>query len=146
MRRLIFGLITLAAVSAVPAQAADHTVEMLNTGDEGTMVFSPGYLKVAPGDTVTFKPTDPAHNSQSVLVPDGGSEWKGEISKEVTVTLDEPGVYVYKCQPHVALAMVGVIQVGEPGNLDAAKNKAEEMAASFAANKDRLDGYLSQVE
>lgn len=146
MRRTIFGLITLAAVTAVPAQPADHTVAMLNTGDEGTMVFSPGYLKVAPGDTVTFKPTDPAHNSQSVLVPDDGAEWKGEISKAVTVTLEQPGVYIYKCQPHVALAMVGVIQVGEPGNLDAAKNKAEEMAASFAANKDRLDGYLSQVE
>ncbi|MEQ8799346.1 MAG: pseudoazurin [Salinisphaeraceae bacterium] len=146
MRRTIFGLITLAAVAAAPVQAADHTVEMLNNGEQGVMVFAPGYLKVAPGDTVTFKPTDSAHNSQSVLVPDGGAEWKGEISKEVTVTLDEPGVYIYECQPHVALAMVGVIQVGEPGNLDTAKKKAEEMAATFATNKDRLNGYLSQVK
>lgn len=146
MRRMIVGLTTLAALLAMPAQAADHTVEMLNTSEEGTMVFSPGYLKVEPGDTVTFKPTDSSHNSQSVLVPDGGSEWQGEINEEVTVTLDKPGVYIYKCQPHMALAMVGAIQVGEPGNLDAAKTRAEEMAAGSATNKDRLNGYLSQVE
>lgn len=55
-------------------------------------------------------------------------------------------MYIYKCQPHVALAMVGVVRVGEPGNLDAARAKAEEMAAGFATEKDRLDGYLPQVE
>ncbi|MDT0633346.1 plastocyanin/azurin family copper-binding protein [Spectribacter hydrogenooxidans] len=81
-----------------------------------------------------------------MLVPDGGSEWQGEINEEVTVTLDKPGRYIYKCQPHMALAMVGAIQVGEPGNLDAAKTRAEEMAAGSATNKDRLNGYLSQVE
>ncbi len=146
MHYLVVAVTVALAMTSFSIRAADHTVEMLNNGEQGVMVFSPGYLKVAPGDTVTFKPTDPAHNSQSVLVPDGGAEWKGEISKAVTVTLDEPGVYIYECQPHVALAMVGVIQVGEPGNLDAAKKKAEEMAATFATNKDRLNGYLSQVK
>lgn len=81
MRGLICGLITLAAVSAVPVQAADPTVEMLNTSDEGTMVFSPGYLKIEPGETITFRPTDASHNSQSVLVPEGGPSGRARSTR-----------------------------------------------------------------
>ena len=38
------------------AQAAHHDIKMLNSSSEGSMVFEPGYLKVQPGDTVTFRP------------------------------------------------------------------------------------------
>ena len=38
------------------AQAAHHDIKMLNSNSEGSMVFEPGYLKVHPGDTVTFRP------------------------------------------------------------------------------------------
>ena len=36
------------------AQAAHYDIKMLNSNSEGSMVFEPGYLKVQPGDTVTF--------------------------------------------------------------------------------------------
>ncbi len=52
-------LTVLAAIAALglagAAQAADHEVKMLNRGsDGGMMVFEPAFLKVEPGDTVTF--------------------------------------------------------------------------------------------
>lgn len=127
--------------------AADFTVEMKNAGADGTMVFEPAVLKVAVGDTVTFVPTDSFHNSETVdgLTPAGAVTWKGEMNKPVTVTLDKEGVYVYKCLPHLPMAMVGVVVAGEPVNLADIKEKAVSLEAGFAMNKGRLDKYLSQL-
>lgn len=128
--------------------AADHIVQMKNTGTDGTMVFEPGFLKVAVGDTVTFEPTDPAHNSESVpgLIPDGAAGWKGAFSQKTTVTIDKEGVYVYKCTPHAMMAMIGVIQAGSATNLDAVKAASTSLSATFVMNKDRLNNYLAQVK
>lgn len=105
------------------AMAADHEVLMLNRGPGNqTMHFEPAFLKVEPGDTVTFIPTDPGHNAESLLgmIPDGASTWKGKLNEAVTVTFDVPGLYAYKCEPHFAMGMVGLIQVGNNvDNLDA---------------------------
>ncbi len=57
-------MMTLAALTAMllagGAQAAEHEVKMLNKGDNGAMVFVPELVKIAPGDTVRFVPTDKA--------------------------------------------------------------------------------------
>ena len=50
--------------------------------------------------------------------PDGANSWAGAISQDISVVMDTEGVYVYQCDPHVMMAMVGVIQVGEATNLD----------------------------
>ena len=106
------------------AFAAEHQIQMLNKDSAGlVMQFEPAFLKIAPGDTVTFVPTDKGHNSESILeiAPEGAEPWKGKINEEITVTFTTEGVYAFKCQPHFALGMVGLIQVGEsPANLDAA--------------------------
>jgi pseudoazurin len=107
------------------ALAADHQVQMLNKGPDGQMMaFDPAFLQVAPGDTVTFVPTDKGHSSDSIdgMIPDGATPWQGKISQGITVTLTVPGVYGYKCLPHFGLGMVGLIEVGtNPSNLEAAK-------------------------
>lgn len=133
---------------AVPlvSMAADHEVKMLNQGTDGVMVFEPGFLKAEPGDTVTFVSVDPGHDSVSVAVPEGAEPWEGEIGESVTAKLDEEGVYVYKCLPHLALGMVGVIQVGEAVNLQEAKVAATELEGSILTNKERMNKYMSQVE
>lgn len=136
--------LTLFATTAVVA--AEHVVEMKNAGADGSFVFEPGYVKAEPGDTVKFVLTDPAHNSVSVEVPEGAEGWQGAVNEEITVTVNEEGVYVYKCTPHAALNMAGVIQVGEPVNYDAAKAAVEELSAAAATNKDRLTGYFNQVK
>ncbi|MCD1649411.1 pseudoazurin [Marinobacter sp. EhC06] len=128
------------------AMAAEHVVEMKNSGADGAMVFEPGFVKAEPGDTVKFVLVDPAHNSVSVEVPEGAEGWQGAMNEGITVTLNEEGVYVYKCTPHAALNMAGVIQVGEPANYDAAKAAVDKLTAAAATNKDRLTGYFEQVE
>ncbi|WP_201773463.1 pseudoazurin [Marinobacter similis] len=112
--------LAMSALSSV-ALAAEHIVEMKNAGADGAMVFEPGFVKAEPGDTVKFVLVGQAHNSATVAVPEGASGWQGGINEEITVTLDEEGVYVYKCTPHAALNMAGVIQVGEATNYDSAK-------------------------
>ena len=128
------------------AAATVHTIKMLNNGADGLMVFEPGFVLAQPGDTIIFEPADMAHNTKSVLVPDGAEQWQSTINEGITLTLTEQGLYVYLCEPHSTLAMAGVIQVGEPVNLEAAQAKVDELSASFAIGKDRLPGYLNQVQ
>ena len=97
------------------AQAANFEVLMLNKGTDGkTMGFSPSYLHIEPGDTVTFIPVDKGHNAESILdmIPDAAATWKGKMDEELVVTFDVPGLYGYKCMPHFGMGMVGLIQVG----------------------------------
>ena len=143
-RVIATGFIAIASCSQL--FAADHEVKMLNAGTDGSMVFEPGYLNVAPGDTVKFVPTDAGHNTVSSITPEGGSTWKGAIGEEVSVKIDTDGIYVYLCEPHTALAMVGVIQVGKSDNLSDAQKSAKELSAKFAVSKDRLDEYMAQVK
>ncbi|WP_449284724.1 pseudoazurin [Marinobacter sp. PE14] len=140
--------VAAAALSMISgfAMAAEHVVEMKNSGADGAMVFEPGFVKAEPGDTVKFVLVDPAHNSVSVEVPEGAEGWQGAMNQGVTVTLSEEGVYVYKCTPHAALNMAGVIQVGEAVNYDAAKAAVDKLTAAAATNKDRLTGYFEQVQ
>ena len=109
------------------AFAAEHEVRMLNKGPEGQpMQFDPAFLKIAPGDTVTFVATDKGHNSETILgmIPEGAETWKGKINEEIKVTFSTEGIYGYKCTPHFGMGMVGLIQVGKPVNKEAAARVA----------------------
>lgn len=101
------------------AQAADHQIQMLNKGEKGVMVFQPDFVQAAPGDTVTFVPTDKGHDVQSIwgMIPDGAKIFRGKASEQITVTLDKEGVYGVKCAPHYGMGMVALIVVGKPVNL-----------------------------
>jgi pseudoazurin len=134
-----------AMLAMAPAgYAADHQVLMLNKDSEGRpMQFEPAFLKVAPGDTVTFVPQDKGHNSESIpkKIPEGAEGWKGKINEEITVTLNTEGYYVFKCLPHVALGMVGLIQVGELGAPDAALTDG-----LVGKGKTRLEELIAQAQ
>lgn len=143
MKKTIFKLFFLVALTI---NAAEHEVKMLNFGDEGSMIFEPGFLKVEVGDTVHFKSVDMAHNSESVagLIPANATPWKGEINQDISITLNEEGVYVYQCTPHLILGMIGVIQVGNPVNIGEVRNNVGKL--TFAVNPERLTNYLNQVQ
>ncbi|MBY5867766.1 pseudoazurin [Rhizobium leguminosarum] len=140
------GLIATTAAliaSAAPLMAADHEVHMLNKGADGAMVFEPGFVKVAPGDTVTFVPTDKSHNVETFkgLIPDGAQEFKSKANEQYQAKFDVPGAYVIKCTPHVGMGMVALIQVGDaPANLEVIKTaKVPNMV------RKRLDADLAQL-
>ncbi|MEL7188143.1 MAG: pseudoazurin [Pseudomonadota bacterium] len=117
-------------VAAVPAAEANGTiieVEMLTRDpDTGRQVFKPGLVRAKVGDTIVFKPTDPTHQSQSIdeMIPAGVTGWQGAINEEVSYVVPAPGIYGYKCNPHYAAGMIGLIIVegeGMEANLEAAK-------------------------
>jgi len=141
---LIFPLLMM----QLDLNSANHVVKMLNQGSGGVMVFEPAVLKIAVGDSVTFESTDAAHNSASLpgMIPEDAVSWNGQLSRDITVTLTQPGVYAYQCTPHSMMAMVGVIQVGDDSsNLATVKNKAQNVKSSFVMNQTRLDDYLAQL-
>jgi pseudoazurin len=117
---IVAGALALAAT----AQAAEVQVKMLNKGASGAaMVFEPALVKIAPGDTVRFIPTDKSHDVASVdgMLPAGVQPFEGKVNEELAVTFTTPGVYGFKCKPHYGMGMVGVVVVGTPDNLAAAK-------------------------
>ncbi|SHK17912.1 pseudoazurin [Roseomonas rosea] len=125
--RVMAGLLMAATVMIGGARAAEYEVRMLDRGEAGMMVFEPSTLRIAPGDSVRFRATQPGHSAESIpsMTPEGAPLFKGRLNEEITVTFDRPGIYGYQCKPHYAMGMVGVIMVGEGeaarANLEAAR-------------------------
>jgi len=129
------------------SEGSEHVVKMLNVGEGGQMIFEPAVIKVSKGDTIHFKATDMSHNSVSVdgMVPSGASPWAGQLNQDISVTFDTEGVYVYQCDPHVMMAMIGVIQVGDPINMEEIKKASQDYRSKFVMNAERIDNYLNQL-
>ena len=49
---------------------------------------------------------------------------KSKLSKEVAITFDTPGVYLYQCSPHKTMGMIAVVVVGD-GDNDISKTKVK---------------------
>ena len=128
---------------ALPACAAEFEVKMLNKGAEGVMVFEPSLLKIAPGDTVKFLPSDKTHNAESIagMLPEGAKKFVGKINEETTVIFEQPGIYGIKCLPHYGMGMVAMIVVGTPANEEQAEAMIHPGGAKqvFAALFSRLE-------
>ena len=106
------------------ANAGDITIEMLNKRDDGQkMVYSADIARVEVGTTITWIPTSKGHNVEFIAGPD---EWdmpkKSKNNKEVSITFDVPGVYVYQCTPHATMGMIALVVVGD-GDNDVSKAK-----------------------
>lgn len=137
---------TLAAAAAMTlaagaAMAANVDVHMLNKGEAGAMVFEPAFVQLAPGDTVTFIPTDKSHNAETIkdLLPPDAEPFKGKVNEELTVAFDVAGAYAIKCLPHFAMGMVMAVVVGDaPANLDEVKSAKMPKPA-----RQRLDDALA---
>jgi pseudoazurin len=145
MRKFVTIPVAAAALLALalPAGATEFEVKMLNKGAEGVMVFEPSLLKIAPGDTVKFLPTDKTHNAESIvgMLPEGAQKFAGKINEETTVTFEQPGIYGIKCLPHYGMGMVAMIVVGTPANEEPAKAVTHPGAAKqvFAALFSRFE-------
>jgi len=122
-RTIALALATVLALAGTAASAAEHEVKMLNKGAKGVMVFEPDLLKIAPGDTVHFRATNPSHNAESIkgMMPEGAEAFAGKMNQDVSITFTQEGVYGIQCKPHFSMGMVAAIVVGEPVNLAEAK-------------------------
>ena len=138
MRNLIVaGIVALFATSAY---AEDMTIEMLNKRDDGAkMVYSEDIARIDVGDTITWVPTQKGHNVEFVEGPDGwDAPKKSKLSKEVAITFDTPGVYLYQCTPHKTMGMIAVVVVGD-GDNDISKVKVK------GKSKKKLKELLSEL-
>jgi pseudoazurin len=118
--------VVLALGFAQTAAAAEVVVEMLNRdkATNTTNVYKPALVKVNKGDTVKWVATNPGHNVAFVSggVPAGVAPFTSGFAKEVTYKFEKPGIYLYKCTPHLGLGMVGLVVVdGNKSNLAAVK-------------------------
>lgn len=140
----LFTTVAIMASLSLPALADDMTIEMLNKRDDGAkMVYSEDIAHIDVGDTITWVPTSKGHNVEFIAAPDG---WdipkKSKNNKEVAITFDVPGVYVYQCTPHKAMGMIGLVVVGEGGEVplnDVSKTKV------MGKSKKKLKALLSEL-
>jgi pseudoazurin len=113
----------IASVSPM-ATAAEIVVNLLNKGADGTvMVFEPGFVRAAVGDTIKFVPVDKGHFVQGLpaMWPEGVADVKGKVNEELDVKVEKEGFYAFKCAPHYAMGMVALVQVGKAPVTDAIK-------------------------
>lgn len=109
---------TTDVAEAAPAPApTQHIVKGVVTQ------WAPLVLFVNPGDQIVFRQMV-GHDSETIdgMIPEGAKTWKSKMGAEgFAVSPDVPGIYMYKCNPHVSLGMIGAIAVGDPpyANLDA---------------------------
>lgn len=126
------------------ANAGDITIEMLNKRSDGEkMVYSADIARVESGTTITWIPTSKGHNVHFIAGPDG---WdlpkKSKNNKEVSITFDIPGVYLYQCTPHATMGMIALVIVEEGGEVplnDVSKAKVR------GKSKKKLKELLSQI-
>jgi pseudoazurin len=109
------------------AKEDDMSIDMLNKRDDGAkMAYSVDVAEINSGDTITWLPTSKGHNVHFIAGPEG---WdlpkKSKNNKEVSITFDTPGMYLYQCTPHASMGMIALVIVdGDTSNKDAiAKTK-----------------------
>ena len=133
---LIVAFIVFAIFTISPAFSKE--LEMLD------MWYSEDVTRVDVGETITWKPTVGGHNVHFVAWPE---EYKmtqkpsGKIGQEYTITLTEPGIYVYLCTPHVRHGMISFIIVG-----DDISNK-DQIAETllFGKSQTKLDEFIESL-
>ena len=67
------------------------------------------------------------------------------MNEKINVTFDQEGVYIYQCTPHIALGMIGVLQVGAGTNLADIRKSVSSLESKIFVNKERIGQYLSMV-
>ena len=139
MKKLL-STVALMGLLSTPVLAADTTVEMLNKRDDGAkMVYSEDITRIDVGDTITWVPTSKGHNVEFIAGPDGWkAPRKSKLNKEVEMTFDTPGVYVYQCSPHKTMGMIAIVVVGD-GDNDVSKAKVK------GKSKKKLKALLKEL-
>ena len=133
---LIIAFIVFAIFTISPAFSKE--LEMLD------MWYSEDVTRVDVGETITWKPTVGGHNVHFVAWPE---EYKmtqkpsGRIGQEYTITLTEPGIYVYLCTPHVRHGMISFIIVGD----DISNKDQIAQTLLFGKSQTKLDEFVESL-
>lgn len=142
MKKLILGLVTF--LFSTSLYSADLEIEMLNkrASDKARMVYSIEVAKIDAGQTIKWVATAKGHNVEMIKGPDGAElPKKSKLNEDVSIKFDKPGVYLYKCTPHVGLGMIGLVVVGGDTS-----NKDEIAAVKLSGkSKKKLKTFISEI-
>jgi len=99
-------------VTEIQMAAVDDVVHMLNVGPDGSRFrYDPMISEIEVGGKILWKATTKGHNVEFMVAPEN-IKYKSKMHKSAGYTFTTPGVYTYKCTPHVSAGMVGVVVVG----------------------------------
>ena len=144
MKNLIALVVTVFSVVFVSSMAysADMSIDMLNKLGKEKMVYSVDVAEIDVGDTITWLPASKGHNVHFIAGPDG---WelpkKSKNNKEVAITFDTPGVYLYQCTPHKSMGMIALIVVGD----DTSNKDAVAKAKAVGKSKKKLKALIGEL-
>jgi pseudoazurin len=135
----VFGIVFVSSF----AYAEDMNIDMLNKRADGEkMVYSVDVANIDVGDTITWLPASKGHNVHFIAGPEG---WelpkKSKNNKEVAITFDTPGVYLYQCTPHASMGMIALVVVGG----DTSNIEAIEKAKVRGKSKKKLKKLLGEL-
>jgi pseudoazurin len=145
----LFRILAVIVGAGVPligsAYAGEMRVESLNKVGDQRFVYAPNLVHIQPGDTVVFVPTDKGHNTVSIdgMLPEGAKRISIGFNKQGAVVFDRPGIYGFKCTPHVGLGMVGLVVVGDPAGSDEIRRAAAKLPPKA---RERIYALLTQLE
>ena len=112
------------------------------------MEWKPSVTFAQPGDQIKFIGTI-GHDSESIqgMVPSGSKNWKSKMGEEgFTVTLETEGLYIFKCNPHVAVGMFGAIVVGDATQIPTNFDRVQENLSKVRIGKNAVKKVLGRVE
>jgi plastocyanin len=129
--RTATGAATVAgAAGAGAGTAAGQSTTEVAVGPDGSLVYDPETVNIAPGDTVHWVWESDNHNIVVDSQPEGAG-WEGtegdantlyNTDHEYEHTFETEGTYSYYCQPHRTAGMVGEVVVGGDGGGDGGGN------------------------
>ena len=150
MIRQTFVILAMGICVSTTVVADDHVVEVITDTQNGTTSFSPKFLRIEKGDTVTWvNQIDDYHNV--ITYPDGFPEGavgfespyletKGE---SFSFTFNHEGTYQYHCIPHIMMGMRGVVTVGQPTSPDEFHQPTQK---ELVAYRDKLLEFFDSEE
>jgi pseudoazurin len=99
-------------VTETQMAAINDVVHMLNVGPDGSRFrYDPMLSEIEVGGKILWKATTKGHNVEFMVAPND-IKYKSKMHKSAGYTFTTPGIYTYKCTPHVSAGMIGVVVVG----------------------------------
>ena len=141
MKFLIISIMTF--LISLSSFSKEIIVEMLNKRDDGQkMVFSEDIVKVDVGDTIKWVATNKGHNVEFIAGPEGANlPPKSGLNKDVSMTFEKAGVYLYICTPHKVMGMIGLVVVGN----DTSNKEAVAGTKMIGRGKKKLASMIGSI-
>lgn len=114
-------VVALLLTLSINVSANEHVVQVITDNENGIVSFSPKYIVIKKGDTVTWVNTVADYHNM-ITYPDGfpkgskgfESPYLEKVGDKWSYTFEDIGTFQYHCIPHIMMGMRGVVTVERP--------------------------------